>query len=149
MKSNRILQTATEFYRISLHSLQIPLKILLQISLWVSLMDFIADFITYFTAVFIMDFTGNFMLNPPDFITDFIEISLHLPGFHQNQQDFMKSKAFYRISLKSTGFHYGFHFGFHSSGRSTDFMPEIWWISGQKTLKSVNSIEILHFHRVA
>ena len=91
-------------------------------------MDFSADFITNFTAVFIMDFTTNFMLNPSDFIIDFLAVSLHIPGFHQNQKDFMKSTAFHRISLKSTGFHYGFHFGFHSSGRSTDFMPEIWQI---------------------
>ena len=42
-----------------------------------------------------MDFTANFMLNPPDFIIDFMAISLHLPGFHQNQQDFMKSTAFH------------------------------------------------------
>ena len=48
-----------------------------------------------FTAVFIMDFNANFMLNPPDFITDFIAISLHLPGFHQNQQDFMKFTGFH------------------------------------------------------
>ena len=42
-----------------------------------------------------MDFNANFMLNPPDFIIDFIAISLHLPGFHQNQQDFMKSTGFH------------------------------------------------------
>ena len=91
-------------------------------------MDFTADSITDFTADFIMDFNANFMLNPPDFIIDFMAISLHLQEFHQNQEDFMKSTAFHRISLKSTGFHYGFHFGFYSSGRYTDFMPEIWQI---------------------
>ena len=129
MKSYSILLKATEFYWISLNSLQISLQILLQISLWMSFMDFTVDFITDFTTFFIMDFTANFMLNLPDFIIYVMAISLHLPGFHQNQQDFMKSTAFYRISLKSTGFHYGFHFGFHSSGRSTDFIPEIWQIS--------------------
>ena len=58
------------------------------------------------------------------------------------------------ISLKSTGFHYGFHFGFHSSGRSTDFIPEIWQISWNpldfmpEPFKSDNSRKTLHFHRV-
>ena len=52
--------------------LHISLQTLLQISLWVSFMDFTADFITDFTAVFIMDFTANFMLNPPDFIINFM-----------------------------------------------------------------------------
>ena len=41
-----------------------------------------------------MDFTANFMLNTPDLIIDFMVISLQLPGFHQIQQDFMKSTAF-------------------------------------------------------
>ena len=68
MNSNRILLKATEFYRISLNSLQI----LLQISLWMSFMDFTADFITDFTADFIIDFTANFMLIPPYFIIDFM-----------------------------------------------------------------------------
>ena len=45
---------------------------------------------------------------------DFIKSNTILPGFHWNQQDFMKSTAFHRISLKSTGLHYGFHCGFHS-----------------------------------
>ena len=78
----------------------ISLQISLHISLWMSFMDFTADFITDFTVVFIMDFTANFMLNPPDFIIDFMVISLHLPGFHQNQHDFMKSPAFGSISFK-------------------------------------------------
>ena len=50
MRSNRILLKVTEFYRISLNSLQISLQILLQISLWMSFMDFTAYFITDFTA---------------------------------------------------------------------------------------------------
>ena len=44
-----------------------------------SFMDLTEDFITYFSAVFIMAFNANFMLNPPNFIIDFMEISLHLP----------------------------------------------------------------------
>ena len=47
-------------------------------------MDFTADFI----AVFIIDFTANFTLNPPDFIIDFMAISLHLPGFHKKSTRF-------------------------------------------------------------
>ena len=46
-----------------------------------------------------MDFTADFkqifMINPPDFIIDFIAISLHLPGFHQNQKHFMRSTGFH------------------------------------------------------
>ena len=91
IKSNRSLLKATEFNRISLNSLHI--------SLWMSFMDLTADFITDFTAVFIMNFTANFMLNPPDFIIDIMTISWHLPGFHWNQKDFMKSTAFHMISL--------------------------------------------------
>ena len=106
MKSNMILLKATEFYRTLLISLQISL----QISLWMSFMDSTADFI----AVFIMDFTANFVLIPPYLIINFMKIWLHLPGFHWNQQGFMKSIAFHGILLKSTGFHYGFHCGFHS-----------------------------------
>ena len=90
MNSNRILLRSTKFYRISLNSLQISLQILLQISLWMSFMDFTADFITDFTAVFIMNFTANFMLNLPDFIINFMTISLHTST---------------SISLKSTRFH--------------------------------------------
>ena len=52
-------------------------------------MDFTADFIMDFSVVFIMDFNANVMLNPPDFIIDFMTTSLHLPGFHLNQQDFI------------------------------------------------------------
>ena len=82
MRSNRILLKATEFYRISLNSLQISLQILLQISLWMSFMNFTADFI--------MAFTANFMLIPPYFIVNFMtnfitstRISLKLTRFHE------------------------------------------------------------------
>ena len=122
MKSNRILLKATEFYRISLNSLQI----LLQISLWMSFVDFTANFITDFTAVFIMDFTAYFMLNSPDLITNFMDI-------------FITSTM---ISLKSTVFHYGFQCGFNSSVRSTDFMHEIWQISwNQQNLTQLHKIQ--------
>ena len=98
MKSNRNLPKATEFYRISLNSLQISL----QISLWMSFMEFTAGFITDF----IIDFTANFMLIPPyfsiDFMTNFItftRISLILTRFHEIHnisQDFTEIN---RISL--------------------------------------------------
>ena len=65
-------------------------------------MDLTADIITDFTAVFIMDFAENFMLNPPDFIINFManfitstRISLKLTRFHEihrfqlNQHDFI------------------------------------------------------------
>ena len=78
MKSNRILLKATEFYRLSLNSLQMSL----QISLWMSFMDFTVDFNTDFTADLIIDFTANFMLISPYFIIDFMTNLLHLPGFH-------------------------------------------------------------------
>ena len=93
MRSNRIWLKATEFYRISLNSLHISLKILLQISLWMSFMYFTAYFITDFTAYFITDFTSNFMLNPAYFIINFMK-------------NFITCT---RIWLKSTGFHYRFH----------------------------------------
>ena len=90
MRSNMILLKTTEFYSISLNSLQISLHILLQISIWMSFMDFTAYFNTYFTANFIMDFTSNFMPNLPYFIINFMT-------------NFIMCT---RISLKSTGFHY-------------------------------------------
>ena len=98
MKSNRILLKVTEFYKISLNLLQCSLQILLQISLWISFMDFTADFI--------MDFTGYFMLNPPNFIINF------MTNFIRSTRISLKSMGFleiHSISLKSTRFHYGFH----------------------------------------
>ena len=110
MKSNRILLKATEFYKISLNSLQI----LMQISLWMSILEITADFITDFTAVFIIDFTANFMLNPQNFIIDF------MANFTTSTRISLKSTRIHEIhsiSLKSAVF----HVGFHSNGRSADF----------------------------
>ena len=121
MKSNRILLKATGFYRISLNSLQISLQILLQISLWMSFMDFTTDFITDLTAVFIKDLTANFMLNPPDFIIDF------MANFITSNRISLKSTRFYKIHsisleinrislwISLCGFYSSEHFhGFHA-----------------------------------
>ena len=109
-------------------------EISLQCSLWIS--------------------TANFILNPPDFIIDFMAISLHLPGFHWNQQDLMKSTVFNRISLKSTGlslwislwipFQWQIH-GFHAWNLA-DFMKSTGFHAWNPQ-NQYNSIKTLHFHK--
>ena len=61
-------------------------------------MDFTADFITDFGAVFIMYFTVDFMLNPLDFIIDF------MANFITSTRISLKSTRFYEIHSISQDF---------------------------------------------
>ena len=118
IKSNTILLIATEFYRISLKFIRDFKGYFIEDFTMDVIYGFYCKFHYRFHCSFIIDFIANFILNPPDFTIDFVEISLHLPGFHLNQKDVMKSTGFY---LNQQNFITDLTLQFHSSGKSTRF----------------------------
>ena len=123
MRSNMILLKATEFYRISLNSLQISLQDLMQISLLISFMDLTAYFHYRFHCRIHYGF--HYKFHAKSNFTKTKMISWDFKWLHESQLDFTKSNkilknpqeftglhkiqkdfiTFIRISLKSTEFH--------------------------------------------
>ena len=104
------LLKATEFYRISLNSLQISLQILLQISLWMLFVDFTTYFIRFhcsfhygFHCKFHYWFHDKFHYIYQDFteINKILWNPQHFTGFHWNQQDFIMDFTVDSIPVKS------------------------------------------------